>query len=538
MKTTLRFAFIAILGLTMSNLVFGQAPNLGTAANFVLFSTDGAITNTGHSQYIGHVGANIGDITGFGNVNGQMHNLDGVTAQAAADLLGAYNEIAALPVDFYPTAVLMGNGETLIPGVYVIPSSATIDLVLNLDALGDANAVFIFKVLGTLSTSTFSEVKLINGAMACNVFWSVEGMVSMASNSTMRGTIIANNSAIAMNAGDVLEGRALSTTGAITVDGVTAAMPIGCSVPVLTGPALQPMGTTELYALLSANGAVTNTGITSANGQVGTNVGLTTGFDALLVTGEIHPIADVSTADAAADLAVLYGSLNSMGYDIQLLYPAQFGSNLVLTPHTYLLNAATVLTDTVFLDALGNSDAVFVLLINGAFSTSVYSNVVLLNGAQAKNVFWKVEGAVDIDVYSVFSGTIIANNGAVNINVGVELNGRAFTTAGSLIVNSISVNLPTGGIVTTLPSSYADGQNISVSPNPFDLYTTVHINDLTQVTNCQILIYNILGEEMYRQIISANVTTIETGGLAKGIYFYKVIGNNTTLQSGKLVSNN
>jgi len=348
MKTTLRSALVALMVTVMPSIVFGQAPNLGTAANFVVFSTDGAITNTGLSQYIGNVGANIGDITGFGNVNGQMHNLDGVTAQAAADLLGAYNEIMAMPVDFHPSAVLYGNGQTYLPGVYNVPGSATIDLVMNLDAQNDANAVFIFKVAGTLSTGSASEIKLLNSAMACNVFWVVEGMVSMAPNTTMRGTVIANNAAIEMNTGDVLEGRALSTTGAVTADGVTAAMPIGCGSPILNGPSVPPMGSTEYYALFSKNGAVTNTGITSANGQVGTNVGLTTGFDALLVTGEIHPIPDVSTASAANDLDVLYNSLNSIGHDIELLYPAQFGSNLTLTPHTYLLNAATVLTDTVF----------------------------------------------------------------------------------------------------------------------------------------------------------------------------------------------
>src|SRR5580704_6146810 len=50
----------------------------------------------------------------------------------------------------------------------------------------------------------------------------VEGAVSMAVNSTMRGTIIANNAAISMTPGDSLEGRALSTTGAIAVSGIWA----------------------------------------------------------------------------------------------------------------------------------------------------------------------------------------------------------------------------------------------------------------------------------------------------------------------------
>ena len=64
----------------------------------------------------------------------------------------------------------------------------------------------------------------------------------MASGTTMRGTIIANNAAINMNTGDTLEGRALSTTGAVTVDGVLAYTPIGCGSPVLTGPTAPMLG--------------------------------------------------------------------------------------------------------------------------------------------------------------------------------------------------------------------------------------------------------------------------------------------------------
>jgi hypothetical protein len=43
-----------------------------------------------------------------------------------------------------------------------------------------------------------------------------------------------------------------------------------------------------------------------------------------------------------------------------VLYPVQFGNNLVLTPHTYLMEAAAVLTDSVYLNAQGNANAVFV----------------------------------------------------------------------------------------------------------------------------------------------------------------------------------
>src|ERR1019366_2255417 len=231
-----------------------------------------------------------------------------------------------------------------------LSSASTLNSDLFLDAKGNANAVFIFQLQGAFSTNAAAKVKLINGALACNVFWKVEGQVSMATGTTMRGTVIANNALIQMGSGDTLEGRAFSTTGAVITDGVLAYTPIGCGSPVLTGPTAPALLTTACYAIFSSDGAVSNSGVTYVTGDIGTNVGLTPGYNAAYVTGTIHNIPDTSTAHCAADLLTVYNYLNTLPYDINLLYPAQFGNNLVLTPHTYLLDAATVFTDTVFLN--------------------------------------------------------------------------------------------------------------------------------------------------------------------------------------------
>ncbi|MDP1622194.1 MAG: ice-binding family protein [Bacteroidales bacterium] len=443
MKKQLVSSLTVFLLLLIPIMNFAQAPPLGTAAGFVLFSSVGAVTNTGISHLTGNVGTNSGSSTGFGNVNGVMHDNDGASAQCSADLLIAYNILNSTIPNFFP-APLFGNGQTLIAGVYSISGAATLNGTLKLDALGNPNGVFIIQIQGSFSTAAGSKVQLINGAVACNVFWKVEGLVSMASGTTMRGTIIANNAAIVMNTGDTLEGRALSTAGAVTLDGVMAYTPVGCGSPVLTGPMAPALASTECYALFSSNGAVTNTGVTHVTGDVGTNVGLTVGFDPLLVTGTIHPIPDGSTAQCAADLLDVYNYLNILPYEIELLYPAQFGNNLVLTPHTYLLNAATTFTDTLYLNAMGYPNAVFVIKINGALSTNSYSKVVLINGAQAKNVFWKIEGAVSINSYSIFKGTIICNNGALgSLGTGVILDGRALTTTGALSTAAATVTMPT-----------------------------------------------------------------------------------------------
>lgn len=432
MKNKLLPIVISIALFLFHNANYAQAPNLGTAAGYVLFSSTGAISNTGLTHVTGNVGTNSGAITGFGNVNGVMHNADASTDSAKTDLLKAYNQLDTTRPTFQHAA-LLGNGDTLKAGVYHIAGNSSLTLTLNLDAEGNANAVFIVQINGTLSTATSSQIKLVNGALACNVFWKVEGLVSMGTGTVMKGTVIANNAAIDMNSGVSLEGRALSTTGAVSTTAVSANIPTGCGRAILTGPAAPYLASASCYAIFSGNGSVINNGAaTSVTGDVGTNVGSTAGFNPLAVTGTIHLIPDSSTNKCATDLLNVYAYLNTLPYDIQLLFPAQFGQSLVLTPHTYFLNGATTLTDTVFLNAEGNADAVFVIKVTGAFSTGTYATVVLTNGAKASNVFWKIDGEVNINSFSKISGTIVCNNAAIHLNTTVNLNGRALTTSGAV----------------------------------------------------------------------------------------------------------
>lgn len=539
MISKLSFLFFASLLLALPKVGLSQAPPLGVAASFVLFSTDGAVSNSGITHLTGNVGTNNGSSTAFGNVDGVMHDGGSTSAQCAVDLLIAYNQLDTTTPAFFP-APLLGNGQVLDAGVYSISSATTLNLDLTFDAQGDASAVFIVQIDGPLSTNALSEVKLANGALACNVFWKIEGLVDMATGTSMKGTVIANNAAINMNTGAKLEGRALSTTGAITVDGVTAYTPMGCGSPVLTGPTAPNLGAAQCYALFSANGEVSNTGISTISGDVGSNVGATIGYDSLTVTGTIHAIPDGSTALCASDLLIAYNYVNTLAYDIELLYPAQFGNSLVLTPHTYRMGGAATFTDTVHLNAQGNADAVFVIQINGSLSTSTYSNVHLMNGAQAKNVYWKVEGAVSINNYSTFRGTIICNNGALGaINTGVTLDGRALTTGGALTsaaINAVATTIPNNcSTVGELTLTQEDGR-FDVYPNPFNESVNLHLNAASSMQATAFKLFNATGKEVMNVALNASVQTINTAELPSGFYFYTIMDGSSTVQTGKLIA--
>jgi hypothetical protein len=538
MKTKIPCFLTVIVMMLSSFTVNAQAPTLGTAANFVIFSSNGSVTcdvtNSLATHLTGNVGTNTSGetSTGFGNVNGNMQDNDLVSQLASADLLTAYNQLNALIPNFFPSALLR-NGVTLNAGVYFINEEAVLNSNLILDGQGDPNALFVFQIQGAFSTNALSEITLINSARACNVFWKVEGLVDMATGTKMKGTMVANNAAILMDIDSTLEGRLLSTTGAITVNGIYAKLPLGCGSPVLTGPDAPDLGTAVCYSLFSGTGEVTNLGITTLIGDVGTNTGLTTGFNSLNTTGNIHPIPNTSTNQSAEDLldAAIY--LNELPQDIELLYPAQFGNDLLLTPHTYLLNSATVLTNTVYLDAQNNSDAVFVLKIFGALSTSTYSEVILLNGAQAKNVYWIVNGAIDISDYSEFSGTIIANNGAINLSTGTIIDGRILTTNGNLTTFAVTVTMTAGCELLSTDNIDSINNAIVVYPNPFNNTLTIQANEINGAS--EFTLYDVTGKLLMKKSI-AQATTVISTNVVPGMYFYRFTNEAEITKTGKLIS--
>jgi hypothetical protein len=86
----------------------------------------------------------------------------------------------------------------------------------------------------------------------------------------------------------------------------------------------------------------------------------------------------------------------------------------------------------------------------GGTSAASYESVLLVNGAQAKNVFWQVGTAATINYGggATFSGTVIANTGAITVSsAGVAavttINGRLLSlSAGETMVNTV-INVPT-----------------------------------------------------------------------------------------------
>ncbi len=195
-----------------------QLPNLGTAERFVLFTSAGAVENTGISVFNGDIGTHVGAITGFGPptvVNGSIEQANGITAQVALDLENAYNQLASLTCGAV-IDVTLGNGQILTPGIYCTGAASTLIGNLIIDGEGDNSAIFIIQIDGAFASADLSTITLINGASICNVYWQINGAVELGALSVFRGNIIAAG-AISLYSGAALSGRALTTAGAISL---------------------------------------------------------------------------------------------------------------------------------------------------------------------------------------------------------------------------------------------------------------------------------------------------------------------------------
>jgi hypothetical protein len=130
-----------------------------------------------------------------------------------------------------------------------------LNATLTLDGGGDPDAMFIFKIDGALATNALSQISLIHSASACNVYWQVNGQVDLGQSSDFRGTIVANG-AINLLSGAVLQGRALSKAGAISLYNNTVTLNCGNQPVPASIPTLAEWGLILLGVLLLGAGTV------------------------------------------------------------------------------------------------------------------------------------------------------------------------------------------------------------------------------------------------------------------------------------------
>jgi len=268
------------------------------------------------------------------------------------------------------------------------------------------------------------------------------------------------------------------------------------SLPGYARAAMSPvdLGAAASFGGFGAGAGMTNQGIfTVVNGDIGTTgaASLVTGFhdtganvytetplDYGTVNGTIHtattPLGSVAGAIAAAvelatqtaydnlspaalpggiDVSSLGGGAGELGS--RTLYPGIYAS----APGSFAIQGGDL-----YLDAQGDPNAVWVFqmastLTVGGPGAAFPQSVLLVNGAQAKNVFWQVGSTATINAAGggTMVGTIIAHSGAAfstagNVNI-VTLEGRALALHASVTLVNTIINVPSTAVAPATGAS-------------------------------------------------------------------------------------
>lgn len=186
-----------------------------------------SVVGTGLPVLNGDLGLHPGSsVTGFppGIVTGERKIATAVAATAKSDLMQSFNDAKGRATS---QITLVGGAlsGTKAPGLY--KSGSTIDIGaagVTLDASGNSSAVWIFQAGSAINTLPLCKVNLINGAKADNVFWMAESTVTIETDNVFQGTILASTS-ITINGDSRVIGRALCSTGTVTVNDATITKP-------------------------------------------------------------------------------------------------------------------------------------------------------------------------------------------------------------------------------------------------------------------------------------------------------------------------
>ena len=210
------------------------------------------------------------------------------------------------------------------------------------------------------------------------------------------------------------------------------------------------LGTADSFAVLAGQG-VTNTGTTEVNGDLGTcpNDSVTGAPD---VRGEIHA-ADAVCLQAQADLTLAYDDAAGRAPTTTYTVPTDLGGDR-LTAGVYKSPSSFGITGTLTLDAEGDPDAVFIFQAASTLITATNSTVMLVDGAQACNVFWQVGSSATLEVGSTFVGTILALT-SIEAKTNAEVEGRLLARNASVTLDSnvITVSACAPDTTTTVPDA-------------------------------------------------------------------------------------
>lgn len=213
-------------------------------------------------------------------------------------------------------------------------------------------------------------------------------------------------------------------------------------------PAVVNLGIAAGWGGLST-GAITGTG--TCNGNIGTITG------ALAVTIATPPPYinyGVGSAEATAAQTAFFAAIADIDSRTggTVIGPAALEiGGMTLGRGLYDIVGATTMTTPFMLDGGGDPNSVFIIRCGAAFSVTASIAMKMINGAQAKNVYWRVVGAVALGASAYVEGNFLGHS-TFGCGDGANAKGRLLMgdKAGTITFGNTTLDNPDPGVTLTI----------------------------------------------------------------------------------------
>jgi hypothetical protein len=354
--------------------------------------------------------------------------------------------------------------------------TGSVPIVTSTDPANAATGVVLNKKL----TATFSEA-MDASTINANTFLLKQGLQAIA------GTVTVNGANAVFTPSQTLAANTVYTatinTGAKNADGNALAADYTWTFTTAGNVVPPPsfLASAAMFGAFGGNAGIINQGLNTVinNGGIGTTAASTliTGFrDG--ISGDVYTVTPLNdglvkggifTAPPAPGTATSFAIAQQGALDALAAYNASSPASrpggtdpgagelggLTLAPGVYKSASGTfnITNGNLTLDAQGDPNAEWIFQTASGLTVGVAGpagarSVQLINGAQAKNVYWHVGSAATINAAGggVMSGTIIASAGVTFSTAGnavqTVLNGRALSLNASVTLVNTTINVP------------------------------------------------------------------------------------------------
>lgn len=418
---------------------------IGSGGLFTAGATAGTFSNTVKAAFSGVSGTATVSVT-----TGALATIS-VTPNPVSLGIGATQQYTAVGRD------IGGNVLTITPTWSVVTGGGTIDANTGLFTAGNTTGTYTNTIRASVGTlSGFATVSVNTGSLASITV--TPNPVTMQTSGTQQFNAVGADASgntflitpiwsVANGGGTIDANTGVFTAGAVTgtfTNTVTATSgAISGTATVTVTPAAPPPPIVNLGAA-APNGIMAGTAVTCVNGgtinaDVSISPGNTiTGFGPCVITGVQH-LGDAVAAQGQIDLTTAYNTLAGLPCPPANAIVANLGGT-TKPAGVYCTASGIGVTGTLTLDGGGDPNATFVFQAGTSLTTA--GNIVLIGGAQARNVYWQVGSSATLGTASQWQGNILALTSITLVDT-ATLFGRALARNGAVTLGtSNTITLP------------------------------------------------------------------------------------------------